>query len=74
MNALILTVFCSAVLLVYGLVQFVAAWSRGEHLEADRLALLPLADDLPDGTGGPGPPPAFHDPRAPTAPDAGEIP
>lgn len=44
MNALLLTVFVSAVLLVYGLVQFVAAWSRGEHLQADRLALLPLDD------------------------------
>lgn len=45
MNALGLTLFVSACLLVYGLVQFVSAWSRREHQHADRLSLLPLADD-----------------------------
>ena len=45
MNALGLTLFVSALLLVYGLVQFVAAWLRKDHDHADRLALLPLADD-----------------------------
>lgn len=63
MNALLLTVFVSAILLVYGLVQFVAAWSRGEHLQADRLALLPLEDS------------AFISSRAPAVPaDGGEHP
>ena len=45
MNALGLTLFVSACLVVYGLVQFVAACSRREHQHADRLSLLPLADD-----------------------------
>lgn len=49
MNALLLTVFVSLVLLGYGLVQFVAAWLRGEHQHADRLALLPL-EDAPHST------------------------
>jgi hypothetical protein len=46
LNALILTLFVSAVLLAYGLVQFTSAWLRREHQHADRLSLLPLADDV----------------------------
>ena len=45
-NALTLTLFVSAVLLAYGLVQFTAAWLRKDHEHADRLAVLPLADDV----------------------------
>lgn len=45
MNALTLTLFVSALLLFYGLVQFVAAWLRKDHEHVDRLALLPLLDD-----------------------------
>lgn len=46
MNALHLTLFVSALLLAYGLVQFTAAWLRKDHEHADRLAVLPLADDV----------------------------
>ena len=45
MNALVLTLFVSALLFVYGLVQFAAAWRRRDHQHADRLSLLPLEDD-----------------------------
>ncbi|HEY1098657.1 MAG TPA: cytochrome oxidase [Myxococcota bacterium] len=46
MNALVLTLFVSALLFVYGLVQFAVAWARRDHQHADRLALLPLDDDV----------------------------
>jgi hypothetical protein len=45
MNALILTVFVSSVLFVYGLVQFAAAWVRKDHEHADRLSLLPFDEE-----------------------------
>lgn len=45
MNALVLTLFVSALLFVYGLVQFAVAWRRRDHQHADRLSLLPLEDD-----------------------------
>ncbi|MDP2341861.1 MAG: cytochrome oxidase [Deltaproteobacteria bacterium] len=54
MNALTLTLFVSALLLLYGLVQFVAAWLRRDHEHADRLALLPLLDDEGPATAPPG--------------------
>jgi high-affinity Fe2+/Pb2+ permease len=50
MNAMFLTLFVSAVLFVYGLVQFAAAWVRRDHQHADRLSLLPLDDDVATAT------------------------
>lgn len=50
MNALILTLFVSALLFTYGLVQFAGAWLRRDHEHADRLSLLPLDDDVVTAT------------------------
>jgi hypothetical protein len=50
MNALILTLFVSALLFAYGLVQFAVAWVRRDHDHADRLSLLPLDDDVVTAT------------------------
>jgi len=46
MNALVLTLFVSALLFAYGLLQFAVAWRRKDHQHADRLSLLPLDDDV----------------------------
>jgi hypothetical protein len=48
MNALLLTLFVSTVLLASGLVSFIGAWRRRDHQHADRLSLLPLDDDSCD--------------------------
>ncbi len=45
MNALILTLFVSLLLALLGLVELALHIRRGEHRHAERLALLPLADD-----------------------------
>ena len=45
MNALLLTLFVSTILLASGLVSFVGAWRRRDHEHSDRLSLLPLEDD-----------------------------
>ncbi len=45
MNAIVLTVFVSALLFAWGLLQFAVGWHRKDHQHADRLALLPLQDD-----------------------------
>jgi hypothetical protein len=45
MNALLLTVFVSSLLLVSGLVSYFGAWRRRDHQHADRLSLLPLEED-----------------------------
>ncbi|MFT7581828.1 MAG: hypothetical protein ACI9MR_003506 [Myxococcota bacterium] len=47
MNALVLTLFVSLGLVVLGLIFFLSSYLRGDNEHADRLALLPLADDDP---------------------------
>jgi hypothetical protein len=44
-NALVLTLFVSAVIFVYGLVAFGFAIRQRDHEHAERLSLAPLADD-----------------------------
>lgn len=46
MNAIVLTLFVSALLFAYGMLQFAVAWRRKDHQHADRLSLLPLDDDV----------------------------
>jgi len=46
MNAIVLTLFVSALLFAYGLLQFAVAWRRKDHQHVDRLSLLPLDDDV----------------------------
>ena len=45
MDVLIITVFCSLILVVAGLVLFVLRLRQGDFEHGDRLALLPLEED-----------------------------
>ena len=46
MNVLILTFFVSIILAVGGIVLYVYGFKAGSHEHLDRLALLPLEDDV----------------------------
>lgn len=45
MDVLIITVFCSLILVVAGLVLFVLRLRQGDFEHGDRLSLLPLEED-----------------------------
>jgi hypothetical protein len=53
MDALIITVFVSLVLVIAGLILFVSRLREGDLDHTDRLSILPLEDDRPPGSRSP---------------------
>jgi hypothetical protein len=49
LNALLLTLFISLILVLLGAVFFVFCFAHRDHEHADRLSLLPLLDDNDEG-------------------------